>query len=174
MIGNSNCDQTPLFKVHNIRDINILTYWTIFGRDLASLAITVTFLIRVGRRENSLKEQLVKGEGILDAMDLYTVLDSVTPLMAFSKYLEEKKPNHQHLLRFIKMVEIFEEQLKEVNEIKNKLAELEVEFMKPEDKTTQEIDKLMEEQEELRENMRILEKDIEDVRKEICSHFMKH
>jgi len=104
--------------------VSKLTYCTILGRDLAALAITVIFLVRVGRRENSLKEQLVKGEGTLDAIDLYTVLDSVTPLMAFSKYLEDYKPNYLHLLRFIKMVEIFEEQLKEVNEIKTRLGEL--------------------------------------------------
>ena len=70
-------------------DLNQLTYYTIICRDLAVLAITVIFLVRVGRRENSLKEQLAKSEDVLDAMDLYTVLDSVTPLMAFSKYLEE-------------------------------------------------------------------------------------
>ena len=54
-------------------------------------------------------------------MDLSTVLGSVTPLMAFSKYLEEKQPNHLHLLRFIKMVKIFEEQLNELNEAKTSL-----------------------------------------------------
>ena len=42
-------------------------------------------------------------------MDFTTVLGSVTPLMAFSKFLEEKRPIYLHLLRFIKMVKILEE-----------------------------------------------------------------
>ena len=37
---------------------NILTYYTILLRDLTVLGITVIFLILVGRRENSLKQQL--------------------------------------------------------------------------------------------------------------------
>ena len=69
------------------KNTNILTYYTILLRDLSVLAITVIFLIYVGQRENSLKQQLTLKEDVLDVMDLQTVLGSVTPLMAFSKYL---------------------------------------------------------------------------------------
>ena len=51
------------------------------------MMITVIFLVRVGRRENSLKQMLAKDENVQDAEDLSSVLGSVTPLMAFSKYL---------------------------------------------------------------------------------------
>jgi len=44
-------------------------------------------------------------------MDLSTVLSSVTPLMAFSEFLEKKKPLHLQLLRFLKMFVILEEQI---------------------------------------------------------------
>ena len=73
---------------------NMLTYATIVGRDLCVLAITVVFLVRVSKRENSLKRQLVKKEDVLDAMDLTSVLGSVTPLMAFSRYLDGTMPEH--------------------------------------------------------------------------------
>lgn len=42
-------------------------------------------------------------------MDLGTVLSSVTPLIAFSKYLDREKHHYSHLLRFIKMSQILEE-----------------------------------------------------------------
>lgn len=48
----------------------ILTYYTILFRDLTVLLITVVFLIFVGRRENSLKQQLKMEENLLDVMDL--------------------------------------------------------------------------------------------------------
>lgn len=51
---------------------------------MTSLAITVYFLVKVGIRENSLKQQLTKRENLYDVMDLSTVLGSVTPLMSFS------------------------------------------------------------------------------------------
>ena len=51
------------------------------------MMITVIFLVRVGRRENSLKQMLAKDEKVQDAEDLSSGLGSVTPLMAFSKYL---------------------------------------------------------------------------------------
>lgn len=58
---------------------------------------------------------------MLDVADLSTVLDSVTPLISFSKYLEQKKPEHLHLLRFIKMVKILEEQISDSNELHSSL-----------------------------------------------------
>ena len=61
-----------------------MTYSTIIVRDMTSLAITVYFLVKVGIRENSLKQQLTKRENLYDVMDLSTVLGSVTPLMSFS------------------------------------------------------------------------------------------
>ena len=81
------------------------------------LAITVIFLVRVGRRENSLKEQLIKKEDVMDVMDLSTVLSSVTPLIAFSKYLDREKHHYSHLLRFIKMAQILEELVHELSQI---------------------------------------------------------
>lgn len=105
-----------------IKNANILTYYTLVVRDLSVLIITVIFLIRVGIRENSLKQQLVMKEDLMDMMDLSAVLGSVTPLIAFSKYLEEKKSSHSHLLRFIKMVKIFEDQNYIHNEIKENLV----------------------------------------------------
>lgn len=69
------------------------------------------------------------------------MLGSVTPLMAFSSYLEKQKragfPNgepddddnsratgHLHLLRYIKMVKIFEEQINSFNEVKAEYDQL--------------------------------------------------
>lgn len=63
-------------------------------------------------------------EDLLDMMDLSAVLGSVTPLIAFSKYLEETKPDHQHLLRYIKMIKIFEDQNYILNEVKENLLQL--------------------------------------------------
>lgn len=89
----------------------MLTYFTIVVRDLGVLAITVVFLLRVGMRERSLKRQLSQKEDLLDVMDLSTVLYSVTPLMAFSKFLNEHMPNYSQLLRLIQMIKILEEQI---------------------------------------------------------------
>ena len=42
----------------------MLTYCTTVARDLTVLVITLVFLVRVGRRENSLKQKLTKKEGV--------------------------------------------------------------------------------------------------------------
>ena len=46
-------------------------------------------------------------------MELDSVLDSVTPMIAFSKYIEEKKIDCNPLLKFVKISKIFFEQLEE-------------------------------------------------------------
>ena len=91
------------------------------------------FLVRVGRRENSLKEQLIKKEDVLDVMDLSTVLSSVTPLIAFSKYLDREKHHYSHLLRFIKMAQILEELVHELSQITESIVLLEVEILAQKD-----------------------------------------
>ena len=60
-------------------------------RDFAILTITIYFLMVVNKRENSIKTVLAKKDTVLDLMDLETVLSSVTPIIAFTNYIDEKR-----------------------------------------------------------------------------------
>ena len=60
-------------------------------RDFAILSITIYFLMVVNKRENSIKTVLAKKDTVLDLMDLETVLSSVTPIIAFTNYIDEKR-----------------------------------------------------------------------------------
>ena len=71
---------------------------------------------------------MIKKEDVLDVMDLSTVLSSVTPLIAFSKYLDREKHSYSHLLRFIKMSQILEELVHELSEITEEIALLNAEI----------------------------------------------
>lgn len=57
-------------------------------------------------------------------MDLGTVLSSVTPLIAFSRYLDREKHHYSHLLRFIKMSQILEELVHDLSESTDEIAQL--------------------------------------------------
>ena len=62
-------------------------------------------------------------------MDLSTVLSSVTPLIAFSKYLDREKHHYSHLLRFIKMSQILEELVHDLSEAMEEIEQLKKEIV---------------------------------------------
>ena len=87
------------------------TYITIVLRDFIILLITIYFLIVVNKRENDIKTVLAKKDTVLDLMDLETVLSSVTPIIAFTNYIDDKREELSPLLRFVKCSKIFYDHL---------------------------------------------------------------
>ena len=87
------------------------TYITIVLRDFVILSITIYFLIVVNKRENDIKTVLAKKDTVLDLMDLETVLSSVTPIIAFTNYIDDKRGELSPLLRFVKCSKIFYDHL---------------------------------------------------------------
>ena len=67
-LGPESCTALPISQLSIVRILNknagVLTYCTTVARDLTVLVITLVFLVRVGRRENSLKQKLTKKEGV--------------------------------------------------------------------------------------------------------------
>ena len=95
----------------------IWAYCCIILRDTLILCITTYFLVRVNRRENNLKVVLAKKDSVLDLLDLESVLGSVTPMIAFSKYIDEQYPDYSAMLRFIKLSKIFEQLYEDLHAI---------------------------------------------------------
>ena len=78
---------------------------------MSVLFITIYFIFKVNGKEKTVRRQLEAYESVHDVIDLSTVLYSVTPLICFGNYLENEHPSYLHLLKFVKMYRIFEEQV---------------------------------------------------------------
>lgn len=79
----------------------LASYMIIISRDFVTHCVMVYFVIRVNRRESNIKAELAKTDSKHDLAELKTVLNSCRPLMCFSNFLNENKPDHLALLDFI-------------------------------------------------------------------------
>ena len=100
------------------------TYVIIVIRDLSILVITVYFLISVNRRETDLQTVLAKKDTVLDLMELDSVLCSVTPMIAFQKYIDEKQQGYSALLKFVKISKLYFEQVEDMKMIDDEIDEI--------------------------------------------------
>ena len=75
----------------------------------------VYFIIRVNKRESNIKVELAKQDSPHDLQELKTVLNSCRPLMSFSNYLDEQKPEHIVLLDYVKVYETIKDKESELD-----------------------------------------------------------
>ena len=103
----------------------LFSYVIIIMRDFATHCVMVYFIVRVNRRESNIKNELERDDSPHDLQELKTVLNSCRPLMVFSGYLDEKKPDHLRLLEYIKVYETIKELEIELNDLESRKQEAE-------------------------------------------------
>ena len=96
------------------------SYIVIILRDFTVHIVMVYFIIRVNKRESNIKVELAKQDSPHDLQELKTVLNSCRPLMSFSNYLDEQKPEHIVLLDYVKVYETIKDKESELDYLYNK------------------------------------------------------
>ena len=98
----------------------LCSYIVIILRDFIVHCVMVYFIVRVNRRESSIKNELARQDTTYDLQELKTLLNSYRPLMAFSAYLEKEKPEHMVLLDYIKLYETIKDKESDLDYLHSK------------------------------------------------------
>ena len=99
------------------------SYIVIILRDFTVHCVMVYFIVRVNKRESNIKSELAKQDSPHDLQELKTVLNSCRPLMCFSNYLEEEKPEHMVLLEYVKVYETIQDRERDLDYLTIQKAE---------------------------------------------------
>lgn len=90
---------------------DLLSYIVIVCRDFTTHVCMIYFIYTVNRREDTIKNELAKGDSLHDVQELKTVLNSCRPLMSFSAYLYDKKNDHICLFEYIKLYDTLQDRI---------------------------------------------------------------
>lgn len=153
-----------------------MTYVTLIIRDSSVLLITIYFIVKVNNKEETVCRQLQAYESVHDVFDLSTVLYSVTPLVAFGNYLEAEHPSYLHLLKFVKMYRILEEQVQDLRQLEDEFVATRAKYqtaLTSEEHDVPTVEALADDLDDLADRITRYDFDLSDVLEEISNYFIR-